>query len=370
MSARAPLDLDVLVVGGGPAGAACAIRLAQVGARVAIVEASDFSHFRVGETLDPSLGPLLLRLGVKIDAQQWSAPCSGVAAAWGQPNAPQRPSMLNPYGRGWRVDRKTFDRTLFEQARSAGAVASLGCRFVSAERHNGAWTFWLEIATRRSTGRARWIVAATGRAARTPLAPGRRRQWIDRLIGLAVRDDGAEHARTADAALVEATPHGWWYSVCVPDGGRVAMFFTDSDLLPRGKRDRAAFLLDALDRAPLTRSACAFAAIAIAQRRWSGFDARSSLQRFALSDGWIAVGDALMAFDPLCGRGIGEAIGSAVAAGDWLLTAGTGDGDAEPVPSWVIDAADRFNRYRGERLAIYGQETRWPAAPFWQRRCG
>jgi flavin-dependent dehydrogenase len=175
--------------------------------------------------------------------------------------------------------------------------------------------------------------------------------------------------RVPDAALVEATPQGWWYSVCVPDGGRVAVFFTDADLLPRGKRDRPAFLLDALDHAPLTRSACAFAADVIGQQRWTGFDARSSLQRFAMSDGWIAVGDALMAFDPLCGRGIGEAIGSAVAAGDWLLAAGTGDPDPHAVPAWVVDAADRFNRYRGARLATYGQETRWRSAPFWQRRC-
>jgi flavin-dependent dehydrogenase len=363
MNAR---DLDVLVVGGGPAGAACAIRLARGGARVAVVEASDFSHFRIGETLDPALAPLLKRLGVRIDAQPWSAPCNGVAAAWGRPTATQRPSMLNPYGRGWRVDRRTFDRILFEHAHSAGAMASLGCRFVAAQRHAGAWTFWLETAARRTSGRARWIVAATGRAARTPLAPGR--QWVDRLIGLAVRDDATEHTPTPEGALVEATPHGWWYSVRVPDGARVAVFFTDSDLLPRGKRDRPAFLRDALDHAPLTRSACAFAAAAIAQHRWTGFDARSSLQRFAVSDGWVAVGDALMAFDPLCGRGIGEAIGSAVAAGDWLLE--TRIGDPEAVPAWVVDAANRFNRYRGERLATYGQETRWPSAPFWQRRCG
>jgi flavin-dependent dehydrogenase len=366
MSARASLELDVLVIGGGPAGAACAIRLAQGGARVAVVEASDFSQFRIGETLDPSLAPLLRQLGVRIDEQQWSAPCTGVTAAWGRPHAAQRSSMLSPYGRGWRVDRKAFDHTLFEHARSAGAVASLGCRFVSAQRHAGAWTFALEAATRRSNGRARWIVAATGRAAHTPLAPGRRRQWIDRLIGLAVRDDGAEHANAPEAALVEATPHGWWYSVCVPDGARVAVFFTDADLLPRGKRDRPAFLRDALDQAPLTRSACTFAAAAIAQHRLTGFDARSSLQRFAMSDGWVAVGDALMAFDPLCGRGIGEAIGSAIAASDWLLQADTGD--CEAVPGWVVDAANRFNRYRGERLATYGQETRWPSAPFWQRR--
>jgi flavin-dependent dehydrogenase len=370
MSSHLPRDLDVLVVGGGPAGAACAIRLAHGGARVAVVEASDFSHFRVGETLDASLGPLLLRLGIRIEQQEWSVPCTGVAAAWGRPDATRRPSMLNPYGRGWRVDRKTFDAALFAQARTAGATAIPRCRFVSAQRHAGSWTFELDTGIRRPTGRARWIVAATGRTASTPLSPGRPRHWIDRLIGLALRDDGAAHrdAGAPDTVLVEATPQGWWYSVCVPDGARVALFFTDSDLLPKGNRERSAFLLNEFDHGPLTRSACEFAAAAIAQHRWTGFDARSSLQRFAMSDGWVAVGDALMAFDPLCGRGIGEAIGSGIEVGDWLLNSHAGEPEPAAVPAWIADAAIRFNHYRSERLATYSQETRWPASRFWERR--
>ena len=96
-----PLDVDVLVIGGGPAGSACAIRLARGGARVAIVEASDFSRFRIGETLEPSVRPLLATLGIEVGADyRWWAPSTGVVAAWGQPSATHRPSVLNPYGRG------------------------------------------------------------------------------------------------------------------------------------------------------------------------------------------------------------------------------------------------------------------------------
>jgi flavin-dependent dehydrogenase len=366
----APRDLAVLVVGGGPAGAACAIRLAQAGARVAVVEASDFSRFRVGETLEASLGPRLLDLGIRVEGQDWAAPCSGVAAAWGHPTAARRPSMLNPYERGWRVERRAFDRALFCQAHGAGAAAYLRCRFVSAERDAGIWTFWLDGTARRMSGRARWIVAATGRTARTPLAPPGPRRWIDHLIGFALREDAPEHrpVPVPESALVEATPHGWWYSVRVPDGTRIALFFTDSDLLPAGRRERAAFLLDALDRAPLTRSACRFAAAMIAAQRWIGFDARSSLQRCAVADGWVAAGDALMAFDPLCGRGVGEAIGSGIAVADWLIASLDGAPAPDAIPAWITDAATRFNRYRGERLATYGAETRWPTSPFWQRR--
>jgi len=51
--------------------------------------------------------------------------------------------------------------------------------------------------------------------------------------------------------------------------------------------------------------------------RWVGFDARSSLRRIAISDGWLAVGDASFAFDPLCGRGVTEALSSGCDAANW-----------------------------------------------------
>lgn len=346
MSRGALLDLDVLVVGGGPAGAACAIRLARGGSRIAIVESSDFSRFRIGETLDASVRPLMLRLGVELAGQKWLAPCNGVAAAWGRPTAARRPSFLNPHGGGWCVDRKDFDRTLFNQARNVGAAAFTRCRLVAAERHAGSWRFDLHSGRQNLTGRAKWIVAATGRSANTPLAPRRSRLWIDRLVGIALL---GEYPRCPSVgapatAIVEATSCGWWYSVHVPDGRRIAVFYTDADLLPKGNHDRAAFLLKELDQGPLTRSACEYVGTIIAHHRFKGFDARSSIHRFAMSDGWTTVGDAMMAFDPLCGRGVSEAISSGIEAADWLLQSGTEDPDA--LPSWIQPNANRFNQYR------------------------
>jgi 2-polyprenyl-6-methoxyphenol hydroxylase-like FAD-dependent oxidoreductase len=369
MSSRTRLDLDVLVVGGGPAGAACAIRLAQRGGRVAIVEAGDYSRFRIGETLSASVGPLLLELGVPVGEQQWASPSTGVTSVWGQPVAARRPSILNPYGRGWRVDRRCFDGALFAQARNAGAAGFMRCRLATAQRRTGSWTFELRQGTRVLPGRAKWIVAATGRSARTPLASRGSRHWIDRLVGIVVSGGGKRSEMSANsAAIVEATPNGWWYSVRVPDGRHLAVFLTDADLLPKRNEDRAGFLRGELDRALLTASTCTFVADELEQRRWIGFDARSSIHRVALSEGWIGAGDAAMAFDPLCGRGVGEALSSGIEVADWLLRSGMRRPDDDAVPAWALDAATRFNRYQAERLAMYGHERRWPMTPFWQRR--
>ena len=51
-------ELDVLVAGAGPAGSATALRLAQRGLRVAVLERGHFAEVRVGESLAPAVQPL------------------------------------------------------------------------------------------------------------------------------------------------------------------------------------------------------------------------------------------------------------------------------------------------------------------------
>jgi flavin-dependent dehydrogenase len=367
MSRHPPLDVDALVIGGGPAGSACAIRLARGGARVAIVEASAFSRFRVGETLEPSVRPLLADLGIEVAPDcQWAAPSTGVVAAWGQPSPAQRPSLLNPYGRGLRIDRTTFDRVLFDQARHAGALALTQSRPTSGARQGGSWTFTLETPTGPMHGRTRWIVAATGRSASAPFAPCRKRVWLDRLVGIALISGAAERPDLPAAALVEAAPCGWWYAATTPNGTRLAVLFTDGDLLPRGKHSLGEFFRDQLACSPLTRAGRDFLDERIARRQWTGFDARSGIRRTAIADGWVAIGDALMAFDPLCGRGVTEALTSGLEVADWLMRCG--QSKAEGLPIWATNAAERFNRYRAQRAAIYAAESRWDDRAFWQRR--
>jgi flavin-dependent dehydrogenase len=368
MSKKPRLTLDFLVIGGGAAGSACANRLSRGGARAAIIETTDFSRYRVGEIIAPSARRPLSQLGVGPEVLcDWCAPCTGVAAAWGQPSAAQRPSLFNPYGRGWRVDRRAFDRMLFEQARYAGAFALTRCRLSSATRQAGRWCFTLETAAGPVRGSVAWIIAATGRSASAPLAPSRSRLLIDRLVGIALLDDSGDRDAAEDAAmLVEAAPCGWWYSVSIPDGGRLAVFLTDADLLPSGRRERGNFLHEQLLRSPLTRGRCEFVEHRIGHGRWTGFDARSGIRRVVVCDGWVAIGDAAMAFDPLCGRGVAEALRSGIEVAEWLLQSSPAQENG--VPDWVGETARRFNEYCAQRLSNYGREGRWIDLPFWRRR--
>ena len=61
---RRPVDADVVVVGGGPAGSAAAIACATRGLSVVMCEREPPGRDRPGETLHPGIEPLLQQLGI------------------------------------------------------------------------------------------------------------------------------------------------------------------------------------------------------------------------------------------------------------------------------------------------------------------
>src|SRR4051794_28148115 len=67
-----PLMIDVLVIGGGPAGSTAATLLARKGFSVTLLERERFPRFQVGESLLPYNNDLFERLGVTVPLTQGS----------------------------------------------------------------------------------------------------------------------------------------------------------------------------------------------------------------------------------------------------------------------------------------------------------
>ncbi|WP_030240387.1 tryptophan 7-halogenase [Streptomyces sp. NRRL S-350] len=362
MTAPPPV-FDAVVAGGGPAGAVAALVLARAGHRVRLLDdgGPGWDGFKIGEFLPPAVRPLLADLRLLDGFLASGHPAStGTYAAWGSARLHGRSHLFDPYGPGWHLDRLRFDAFLREAAVAAGAdlrrarVLDRAADGRLVVRERGRVT---ELA-------ARWTVDATGRRCVIGRRSGRRRRQ-DRLVAAyAVFPGGDPEART----LVEATADGWWYTTPVP-AGRLVAHLTDTDLADPALRTPQGF------RAALGRTDH------VRRRVVEGGPGSTPVPRWApahglrltpsAGPGWVATGDAALAFDPLSSQGILTALHTGARAGRAVAGCLADERRTETVLADYAALLDGIaDAYRRNHAYAYDEERRWPASPFWARRRG
>lgn len=349
--------VDVLIAGGGPAGTAAAIACARAGLRAAVIEASNYSTFRIGETVPAALRGVLRELGVwESFAADTHLPSAGNASAWGSGELTIRDALFDLRGHGWHLDRRRFDATLAAEAEQAGARVWTGTRLTGWQREGGMWSLALDGPAAPERLIAAFLVDATGREALVARRCGARRLLHDRLVAVFALFEQWEGATADRHTLVEAAEDGWWYAARLPGGRAVVSWMSDSDLVRRDGLGRPGPWSERLGHSRHIRRLLAGAAPC------SHLAVRSAasccLDRTA-GDGWLAVGDAACAFDPLASAGIVNGLRSGLAAAG-ALTGHLADYDRRT--QWS------FTEYLDGRREQYSQETRWPRSPFWLRR--
>ncbi|MEY2611578.1 MAG: putative FAD-dependent oxidoreductase LodB, partial [Planctomycetota bacterium] len=116
---------DVIVIGGGPSGAATATILALRGYRVTVYERDRFPRFHVGESLIPHCYSVMERIGL-VDKLKGSHFTKKYGVQFinehGKLSEPFRFSQYDPHERSqtWQVLRSEFDQMLVENAREHG----------------------------------------------------------------------------------------------------------------------------------------------------------------------------------------------------------------------------------------------------------
>jgi 2-polyprenyl-6-methoxyphenol hydroxylase-like FAD-dependent oxidoreductase len=385
------IEVDVAVVGGGPAGCAAAISLAQSGRRVALLERTVYGGARVGETLPPSVQPLLRELGVwERFLADGHAPSPGLVVQWGGGEPYETDHIFDPYGCGWNLDRLRFDRSLYEAASELEGVSAFSgvSRIVCERRPDGPGGAWaLTFASRAEhihEGRghqqflsARFVVGATGRAAPPFLPPRAERLVVDNLIGvvgLLPPRQPPPHACEEEndpRIWIESVQDGWWYSTPLPGGSLAAVYLTDADLV-RDQGGALAAWRRAFAQAPRLASRHQTAAVtrqtALPLSDLRVIAANSYCRRSLVGQDYLLVGDAACAWDPLSGQGVVRALG------EGRMAARAIDGymsrrDRGELAAYEERILKNFLTYLRERCEMYRRENRWPSSPFWGRRC-
>ena len=370
---------QVLVLGGGPAGAAAARLLARWGLAVVVVERSgdgeggadgDGDAQSLAVSLPPSARKALAATGLLgvVEAAGFH-PNGGNTALWGGEG---RRDDFAGAATGFHVLRSRFDGLLRGAAVDAGAEMVRGVAKVP-ERAGGGGGWRVEVAL-DGGGRAGfepdWVLDCTGRAG---LLARRARVLETEAPTLAVvrayRTEQGWGNVEASHALVESFGRGWAWSVPTSDSERhvAVMLDPELDAVMEGAADlSAAFEAEIANTALMHSITNAAAPVGEA---WAMTASMYTSSRFAMGRA-LLVGDAASFVDPMSSYGVKKALASA-----WLASVAVNTAIHTPELASVAadfhDARERamYQSLRRE-LATQVVDGSLGADAFWERRAG
>lgn len=315
---------------------------------------------RIGETLPGAARRLLETLGAwERFAAAGHSPCHARRSVWGGPEPVELDGLRDPAGPGWRLDRRRFEADLRAEAAALGARLKAPGQVDKVERDG---PFWRLALAGGETLTARALIDAGGRASRLLRAEGGRRAAQDKLICAWTHLPLGREA--AEITYTESAPDGWWYSAPLPGGRRLLAFHTDPDLASaealtpemlfaraRQTPTLSAEIADSGPPAPSPARICA---------------AHGARLAAPVGEGWLAVGDAALAFDPLSSQGLFNALYTGLVGGRAM--ASQLSRDETSTPAYAARLEKIWTAYEHHRRLFYGEERRWPDSPFWARR--
>lgn len=352
---------DVIVVGGGPAGASSAFQLARAGVRVTVLERARFPREKpCAECLSPQASRILHEMGVldtlsargsRLRGMEVRSP-EGVVARGDYDAIPGHRGYSD---RGLGIRRDVLDAVLLARARAVGATVEHGWRVADVER--GARGRVTGVRAADPSGqvrhfRARVVVGADGLrsvvARRLGLA--RSARWPSRLA-LVAHYRGV--AGVGEYVEMHVERDGFVGIADVGGGVTTVAAVFPATRAREMSGDRGAFLDGWLHSRPHLRERFSAAEPLHAPRAVGPF---ASHARRAWAPGAMLVGDAADFFDPFTGEGIYAALrGGELAAAAIQQALAAVDGDDAALRAYDRARTREFRgKWRVERLVAFG----------------
>ncbi len=337
---------DIAVLGAGPAGTIAAIKLAELGYRVAVCSKPS-RYPSVIEGISERTYAAFENIGL----QQL---CAAVS--------PPVPRYIDW---GERQQQANGERLIYRQVFNAALLAELEQRQItlcidSAVSYRQADDQWqLKVGDSELT--AAFLVDGRGRQATVEAATPRPAATVSLHQHWQRPSIAAQRPYTAVAAVAE----GWLWYVHSGDGEVYTQLCCGGDSAQTLQHSAAgiAALAARLDPAQFSL-ADATASGALLTR-----GATPRLNSAAVSDNAIAVGDAALAADPLSGNGIYQSISSALIAPAVVNTLLRQPANGELAKTFYQQRIEHlYQRFGRLGREFYAGEPRYRTAPFWQPR--
>ena len=304
--------VDVLVIGGGPAGTTAATFLARRGWKVTLLEKDVHPRFHIGESLLPMNLPILERLGVLEQVKRIGVHKPGADF----PMRGDRDSInvfrfdraLDPkFGYAYQVKRAEFDALLFDNALANGVDARQQVKVEQVEF--GADGRPARVHARDAGGNAlafrpRYLVDASGRdtflGSKLKLKkknPAHQSAAIFSHFSGVTRREGEE----AGNITVERFAHGWMWLIPLRDDVMSVGAVCFPEYLKTRSGDNETFLMDTLRATPSVWARMA-GAERIAPVHATGNYSYTCTRMHG--PGWVMAGDAYAFIDPVFSSGV------------------------------------------------------------------
>jgi flavin-dependent dehydrogenase len=339
-------DPEVIVIGGGPAGATTATLLADRGRRVRLYERERFPRYHVGESLIPETFGVLDRLGMlqKLRRSPFVEKRSvQFISEQGKLSEPFYFADYKPHesSQTWQVTRQEFDQMMLDNAREHGVDVREGLRVLDVvfEGERAVGVRVLDETGAESVVHTGVVVDAAGQSGILLDRLGLR-AWDPVLKKAAIwtywRGAFRDTGRDAGATVVMQTQGkvGWfWYIPLQDDVVSVGVVAPIEHLFKnRATKDPERIYFEEVARCPGVQPRIAAAERCGPFRIAKEYSYRS--QRIA-GDGWVLVGDAFGFLDPLYSSGMLLALASGAMAADAIADAiAAGDTSAAPLGAW------------------------------------
>ena len=341
---------NVVVIGGGPAGATVSTLLAQQGCRVQLFEREKFPRFHIGESLIPETYWVLQRLNMlpkmqqshfvkKFSVQFVNANNKLSAPFYFWDNKPHECSQT------WQVVRSEFDQMMLDNAREHGVDVHEEVRVVEV-LWEGDRAVGVTIRPKGGPDREVRATVVVDASGQNGLIQNklRLRVWDPVLNKGAIwtywedayRDSGRDEGATM--VLQTTDRQGWFWYIPLHNNivsvGVVAPF----DFLFKGRGPYAQTYDEEVARSPAVRERVKNATRATGYFATKDYSYRST--RVA-GDGWVLIGDAFAFLDPLYSSGVLLALKSGQLAADAIVEGfAKGDTSGAQLGKW----GDDFNR--------------------------